>query len=170
MRMVSGWVHDEKAVSKDPRVHKMTPTMFLAALLNTIKKVKSRPTKLIFWPGDRGSFSFHSVHSLVDKLQPLLSSLHFESLKVMDNPRENMPDSCNVSFVFTANDKDDADVEFFLALDSKVSSTLEANLQQTEARSTGLQGRKEMFTSIADKRKITQLDLRRVSKNLFSLF
>jgi len=165
MRMVSGWVHDEKAVSKDPRIHKMTPPLFFAALLNAIKKVKSRPTKLIFWPGDRGSFRFHSVHSLVDKLQPLLSSLQFESLKGMDNPRENLPDSCNVSFVFTADDKVDAEVEFFL----QVSSTLDENLQKTELRSTRLQGRNEVFTSITDKRKVTQLDLRRVRKTQFSL-
>jgi len=167
--IVSGWVQDDLAVTKDPTNHPLTPSMFMAVLSEAIDVLKSRPRRLVFWPAAGGAFRLRSIHSLMEKLRPMVpKDFNLEALKAIEPSRENVPDSCCLSALTLLEDRLDPDVELFLANDSSIVKKVEHHLEEIEDRIN--RSNKHRVPGIVEKLKISILDLRRVSLHTVAVF
>ena len=151
-------IQDDDAVAKNPMVHLLTPTMFMAALLKVVLNAKSRPCKLIFYPAEGGRFRFASIKEFLETLTPILpQGLTVESLKPVEL-EEHAHSSCSLGIdPQFGGAEDDEETQLYYFKDRGMVKYVEDCLNQTEIKyDKGTQ----LGRAVED---LSQVDMRRVS-------
>lgn len=131
VEMASCMVQDEQSLAKDARDSPLTPGLFLAAFCRAMEKFNSKPTGLVFWPALLGAFRAQSIHSLVEKLEPVIASeCSLKCLPGLEPDQENLPNSC---VKLRVRGIEDTEVTLFGGDDCNIPHFLESKLASVEA-------------------------------------
>mmetsp|Transcript_5279 Transcript_5279/g.6784 ORF Transcript_5279/g.6784 Transcript_5279/m.6784 type:complete len:568 (+) Transcript_5279:127-1830(+) len=141
LKMQAVMVQDEEAVAKNPMVHPMTPSMIMASLFKVMDKVRSRPSKLVFWTAEGGRFRYESILDLLHGLRPLVpKNLVVEPIPGKKVARENIPASCCTGLMYESlHQMEHPEVQLYNRANCQINSILEAGISEVEQKSNKIQ-------------------------------